>query len=74
MRGRESFKLSKSQSGNSAYLELRAGLLPGQSGNVVRSVYIHDLIKDYNGPCILMGLNESGEPVGLEILYPFGDD
>jgi hypothetical protein len=41
---------------------------------VHRTVRVHNLIEDYDGPGIAIDFDESGRAIGIEILYAYGGD
>lgn len=57
-----------------AYLELLEHPHGSTDLMVSRSVDVHALIEDYDGPRICIDLNAKGQPVGIEILYAEEDD
>lgn len=59
----------------SAYLELQdhphapvPGILVG------RTINVHSLIEDYQGPSIFLDFNHDGVAIGIEIIYPSAED
>jgi hypothetical protein len=43
-------------------------------GIAKRTVAIHELIPDYDGPYIALDFNDRGKAIGIEILYPLGQN
>jgi hypothetical protein len=41
---------------------------------VQRSIRVHNLIENYDGPSIVIDFDENNRAIGIEILYPYGDD
>ena len=41
---------------------------------VRRTVRVHNLIQDYDGPSIAIDFDENNRAIGIEILYPYADD
>jgi hypothetical protein len=56
-----------------AYLELRDHPHQLVEGNRARSVYLHELIDDYDGPRLRLDFDKHNQPIGLEIQYPLDD-
>lgn len=52
-----------------AYLELLDFPHESSSGCVKRTVNVHNLIPDYDGPGIHIDFDEQGRAIGIEILY-----
>lgn len=52
-----------------AYLELADHPHELVSGVVKKTIRIHNLIPDYDGPGIALDFNESGKAIGIEIIY-----
>lgn len=57
-----------------AYLELQAHPHSPSPAIVANSVFLHWLVEDYNGPGLIMQFNKKGEAIGIEILYPSGEE
>ena len=57
-----------------AYLELWDHPHSQAPVGIQRSVDIHTLIDNYNGPRICLDLNGNGVPVGIEIVYSIEED
>lgn len=58
---------------HTAYLELADH--PHQIVDCVkRTVWLDELIPDYDGPSLTIEFNENGRAIGIEILYPHDDD
>ncbi|MEM7517907.1 MAG: DUF2283 domain-containing protein [Planctomycetota bacterium] len=53
-----------------AYLELADHPHRLASGIVKKTVELHLLIPNYQGPRLALDFNERGNPIGLEIIYP----
>jgi len=59
-----------------AYLKLLdfpAEFSPGEI-TAANSIFIHDLIENYDGPSLCLDFNAAGRAIGIEILYPEEDD
>jgi hypothetical protein len=57
---------------HTAYVELADH--PHRSTHCVkRTVRIHTLIEDYQGPGIGIDFDENNRAIGIEILYPYDD-
>lgn len=41
---------------------------------VYHTVRVHNLIEGYDGPGIAIDFDKSNRAIGIEILYPYGDD
>lgn len=55
---------------SAAYLELADHPHELVSGLVKRTVLVHQLIPDYDGPSLAIDFDVNGKAVGIEILYP----
>lgn len=61
------------QSADTAYVELFDHPHSAETGGIVdRTISVHEMIEDYNGPSLYLDLDRDGRPVGIEILYPSG--
>jgi hypothetical protein len=58
---------------NSAYLELFDHPHKAARGIVAKTVSLHELIENYDGPAINLDFNNDGKAIGIEILYPSRD-
>jgi hypothetical protein len=58
---------------DTAYVELQDHPHELTSGIVARTINIHDLIEDYDGPSLVLEFNKANRPIGIEILYPSQD-
>jgi hypothetical protein len=56
-----------------AYLELFDHPHELVCGIVAKTVSLHQLIKNYDGPAINLDFNSKGRAIGIEILYPSRD-
>ena len=59
------------ESPTAAYVELVDYPTENQSGCVIRSVRIDQIITNYDGPKITIDFDANGIAIGIEILYPF---
>lgn len=57
-----------------AYLQLQDHPHVNLPGNVKRTVDVHNLIDNYNGPGLFIDFNEDGIAIGIEILYGSSDE
>jgi hypothetical protein len=57
-----------------AYLELHDHPHKLVRGIVAKTIRLHSLIDDYNGPALNLDLDHSGRAIGIEILYPTPED
>jgi hypothetical protein len=57
-----------------AYVELADHPHELVAGCVKRTVRIHELVPDYDGPSIAIDFDASGKAIGIEILYSYADD
>ena len=55
---------------DTAYVELQDHPHELTGGIVARTINLHDLIDDYDGPNLVLEFNEFNRPIGIEILYP----
>ena len=56
------------------YLELRDHPHQLVSGVCKRTVNVHALIDEYDGPGLHLDFDENNRCIGIEILYPASDD
>jgi hypothetical protein len=56
---------------DAAYLELADHPHQLTEGIIHKTVYVHELIPNYDGPELILGFNQAGRAIGLEILYPY---
>ena len=56
-----------------SYLELADHPHQLESGIVARSVFLHQLISDYDGPGLILQFDAAGKAIGIEILYSYAD-
>ena len=61
-------------SSKASYLELRDFPRDQPAGCSARTVLIHQLIEGYDGPALILDIDKNGRAIGIEILYPSGDD
>ena len=54
---------------NVSYLYLRDYPHGNRLGAAKRTISVHHLIEDYDGPYIAIDLDEAGRPIGIEIIY-----
>jgi uncharacterized protein YuzE len=56
-----------------AYLELRDYPLIPTPGVSKRTVNVHELIENYDGPSLFIDFDADGKAIGIEVLYPSQD-
>lgn len=59
---------------DTAYFELRDFPRDNSRGCVARTLMLHQLIDDYDGPSLILDFDHSGRPIGIEVLYGSGED
>jgi hypothetical protein len=59
---------------HTTYVELADHPHESVFGCVRRSVNIHNLVEDYDGPAITIDFDEKNRAIGIEILYPYTDE
>ena len=58
---------------DTAYFELRDFPRDNPRGCVAKTVMLHQLIDDYDGPSLILDFDHVGRPIGIEVLYPSDD-
>jgi len=68
------FRVRHRKGSDTYYVELRHHPHKSMPGIAKRTVSLHDLIDNYDGPSLFLDIDQHGQPIGIEVLYFRSDD